>query len=377
MDALGGQLLCSLSRVGAEKPHVFNAVAPGVFLCVLDGLGDHFHADGLPGGPGQTQGDGAGAAVEIQYRLCAVEIRQSQSLSVQDLRLMVVDLVKGGGTQPEPQRAQLVFNESVAPESVIGFAQDHVVRPGVDVVDHGGDGGDCRPQRLDQLLPLGQSLAVCRDTDHHRSGDGGLSDKNVTDVPGAGGLVIGENVILRHPFQHRLGDQRRLLRLDQAAGHGDQIMAPGAEKARGGTVLRHGHRKLDLVAVALAGGRGGDGQGLRIYAADAAERVGDPPALELHLQGVVHVHEVAAAALPEVGARRRHPMGRRLQDLLQPSVDGGLCDLDDPNGTDLSGNGALDKDRPVLDPGHAQALAGAAGDPGGEDLIFLHDAPPV
>ena len=86
-----------LARVGAEKARVFDAVALRVLLSVGNGRLNDLHADGRTGLPGQTERDGAGAAVEVQHRLRPVELRQLQGAAVEPLRLVAVHLIEGPG----------------------------------------------------------------------------------------------------------------------------------------------------------------------------------------------------------------------------------------------------------------------------------------
>ena len=123
-------------------------MVPGVFLCVLDGLGDHFHADGLPGGPGQTQGDGAGAAVEIQHRVAFCQTGKGPRLFIEDLRLRVVHLIERAGRETEAQAAQLVLDGVSAPEGAEFFAHDGVAGPRIRAQDHGGQARHPIPEQF-------------------------------------------------------------------------------------------------------------------------------------------------------------------------------------------------------------------------------------
>ena len=219
---------------------------------------------------------------------------------------------------------------------------------------------------------LGSVLAGGDDTHHHLAGDHGLAHKNMTDIAPQRGLVIGENVISFHPPEYRSGGLPGLLRLDISTGHGDQLVSSGPKKSGGWSLLRHGHRELGLISVTLQDGSGGNAQRLRVYPADALEGVGHPLALELRLQGIVHMHKITAAACAKVGTDRLGSVGRWYQNPFQPSVYDGFGDLDQFDFAGFAGNGAPDEYRPIFQPGHAESLAGAAGDLGGEYLIFVH-----
>ena len=109
-DAGFGEVFCGLGGVGAEEFRVFHLVSLGVLLGVLDGLGDDLHADHLPGGFGQDQGDGACAAVQVQNRLLARQARLLDGGLVELLGLVVVHLVEGPGGEAEPEAAEDVLN---------------------------------------------------------------------------------------------------------------------------------------------------------------------------------------------------------------------------------------------------------------------------
>ena len=102
-------------------------------------------------------------------------------------------------------------------------------------------------------------------------------------------------------------------------------MGPGTEKARRGLAVDQGHGILGLVAVAGLPGAGDDGHQLQALAADAVQRVGDPPGLGIELLFIVHVPEDAAAAGPRLGAARGDPVGAGLQHLENPPVGGGVA----------------------------------------------------
>ena len=74
-DSVLSQFLSGLAGVGAEEIRVLDAVAPGVFPGVGDGLLDDLHPDDPFGGARHGQRDGAGAAVEVQHRLPARQAR--------------------------------------------------------------------------------------------------------------------------------------------------------------------------------------------------------------------------------------------------------------------------------------------------------------
>ena len=144
---------------------------------------------------------------------------------------------------------------------------------------------------------------------------------------GVRGLVIGRYLLLAHPVQHRGPNPVGPIRLNPAAADGDELVGTGAEKARLRHALYGGHRILGLVAVALAGGRGQNGQRARVPAADAREGVADPVGFEAGFLCIVYMPEITPAATAKIGAVRL-PAVRRGQFQRGPlaigAVGGGL-----------------------------------------------------
>ena len=134
---------------------------------------------------------------------------------------MVVDLIKGGRGEPEGQAAELILNVAVSIKGVVDVPQNHVAGPGIYVMDHGGDGRDGSPQQFHQFFCLGEGFAGGNNAHHELSGDLGLPHIDVADVSPPSLLIVGENVILPHPPEHRFRYQLGLLGLDVAMGNGD------------------------------------------------------------------------------------------------------------------------------------------------------------
>ena len=130
-DALLFQLQRRLSRVAAEKFRIVNTVAlgvlPGIHHCLLH----HLHANDLAGGFGHSKGDCAHAAVQIQHQIVFGNLRLGDGGLIQPLGLMVIDLIKGAGGQPESKAAEGVFNVAGAVQSDEFLTQNGVARLGV------------------------------------------------------------------------------------------------------------------------------------------------------------------------------------------------------------------------------------------------------
>ena len=105
VDALLLQVQGSGAGIGAEELGVLNAVAPGIVLGILNGLGNHLHANDLSGGGGHGQGDGTHAAIEVQHQVVLRNACHGNGGFVEPLGLGVVHLVEGPGGQAEIQAA--------------------------------------------------------------------------------------------------------------------------------------------------------------------------------------------------------------------------------------------------------------------------------
>ena len=97
---------------------------------------------------------------------------------------------------------------------------------------------------------------------------------------------------------------------------------------------------------------------LAVPAADSLQGILDPAALHLGLLGIGHVPELTAAALGILETIGGLPVGRGLQNLVDLAPGGGFAHLQQLDLAQLPLQGALDKDRLAVQPGHA--LAGGA-----------------
>ena len=92
-----GKLGGGLSRVGADKFRVADAVHFGVLFCVFNGLRYDFRADDLPGPLCKAQGYGARAAVQVENKRILGGRGIFHSSGVQLFRLGRIDLEKSLG----------------------------------------------------------------------------------------------------------------------------------------------------------------------------------------------------------------------------------------------------------------------------------------
>ena len=297
------------SRVGAEKPGVFDAVAAGIVLRVPDGRLHQLHTNDGFCLPRKAQGDGAGTAVEVQNRFRAVKSGGGEGFAVEHLRLVAVDLIKGAGRDAEPQSAQNVLDGIRAPQDPRFFTQHRVTLAGVDVERHGTQLRQAFPQGCDQFFFPGQGFTVDHRADHQFPRCGGMADENMPQQPRMGLFVVGADAVLPRPGDNNISGLVRRFRMDQAALHGDQVMGALAEKARFRPLFSRSYRELCLVPVAHAGFCPRQLDLAQILPAQTVECIQDAPGLDLTLGLIVHVPEIAAAALLGVGAQAVDAVG--------------------------------------------------------------------
>lgn len=369
-DAVLGQLPGHGAGVAAEELRVGHAVAAGILLGVLDGLGHQLRADHAPGVPGQAQGDGADAAVQVQHRLPPGELGEVQGGGVQPLGLGPVDLEEGGHRQAEGQAAQRLLQPVPAPECAVVLAQDHVGVLGVPVEHHPRQGGDGLPEGIHQLPLPGQLAPV----DHHAAQ--GLPrpvgpDVQVPHQALARGLVVGGNLVFLHPPDKGPPQAGHRLRLKEAILHGQHLVAPGPVVAHQRPILAGGHGELHLVPIAqgvLRPQHRGHGEG---QPAQPGQSVLHPLTLGPQLLGVGHVAILTAAAAGAQGTVRLHPIRRGGQALHPPAPGHVFLYLLQPDPPALPPDHVRDKHHPALQPRHPQSLGGVAGDVQGADSVFL------
>ena len=361
------QLGGDVRRVTAEKLRVFNAVAGRVLFGVRDGGGHDLRADDLFGLRRHTEGDGAGAAVQVQHRLLPRQPGEFQGLAVQHLRLVPVHLVKRGDGQLEPEAAEGVHQEILPPEGAVLVPQDDVALFCIRVQHHAHGPGRRRPDEGRQLRLPGQLLAI----GHHAAKALALPVHPDVEVPHqtlAGALVIGGNFIPPHPVPHGLGRFVGDLRLDEAAVHSHHLVAAGLVKADGASGA---HGVLALVAV--VGGVLGPQNllHLEVRAPQAGQGVLDPLALGPQLLRVAHVLEVTAAALAEIGTLRLRPLRGGLAELHHLAGGAGLHDLCDAQVDLLAPHGPGDEHHGAVQAHDAKALTGVALHGAGIDAVFF------
>ena len=362
MGALPGQPGGHVGGVAAEEFRIFNAVAPGVLSGVVDGLGDDLGADGPPRLPGQAQGDGADAAVEIQNGLGPGESGVVQGHAVEHLSLGGVDLIEGWHRQSEGKTAHLVHEEVVAPKGTVGIPKDHI---GFSLIHTQNDAPQTRlgsAERNRQFRLMGQGPAVAEQAYQALSGAVG-ADIEMTQEPGTHSLIVCGNGKGGHVVLHRLPDPPGALRLEKTVGNVGDRVSPGGVEADAGPVGAGGGGELHLVSITLSifrsvyYGNGG------LSAADAGQTVLHLLPLKGQLLVIGHVPQGTAAAEGVIGAVGLQPGGRGLQHLCRVAPGAGFSHLVQPDKAFFSPEGVLDE------AGHA---VGKTGDPRSVGAVALY-----
>lgn len=370
-DALLREHLCRLTCIGAEEARVCDAVAAGIFLCVGDGGGDDLNADGLLCAFGGAERDRAGAAVEIEHGLRAVELCRRECGIVEPFGLIAVDLIERGGRNAKAQAAQDIFDRLLPPKHARGRPEDGVAVLCVIVDLHGGKPRDLPPEQGDQKRRLRQGSAVKDGADQNLTRGGGAADKDMTQKSLSARLVIGSDAALPRPLQNGSDGAVGAGRLDQAALHGNDAVCPFPEKSGGKPFFCRGDGVLCLVAVALAALRAGDGNLGQRLAADAVQRVEHALRLQFQLCRVGQVPEGAATAKPRVRAFAVDAAGGFCYNPKDRAVGGVLSDVRDAQVVFLVRRGVRDEYGAAVHTADAKSFAGKAGDDGAMDLLLF------
>ena len=248
------QLLCGFARVAEEEFCVLNPVGAGIFLCVCDGGGDNLRADGVFGTPCHDEGDGTRAAVEVEEGFLSAETCVGAGCFVEPLCLGRVDLKEGAGGESEIQPAEGGDQGILAPEGAEVALEDDVARITVDAQEDAGGFRTVPAEGLDQLILMRQFCRGCHDAEDGFAAR--VAHEEVADETLGCGLVIGCDLMGRHPRPQSACRAIGGFGLDKALGHRDNLMAPAAIEA-GNPPRTHGEDCL--VAVMGQGIRADDG----------------------------------------------------------------------------------------------------------------------
>lgn len=370
-DAFGGEAGRHVGGVAAEELRVGKAVPGGVLLGVGDGLRDDLRPDDALGFPGETEGDGTRAAVEVHRRLLPGEGGKVQGQAVEDLGLGGIYLIEGGDRQAEGETTHLVHQVVLAPQGAVGLPQDHVGLFLVDPQDHALQTGLRRPEGPDQLLLAGEGLAVAEQAAKALPGPVD-ADIEVAEKAPAGALVVGGDMAGGHVVLQGPAEAGARLGLEETVLHVGDGVGPGGVEADGGP----GDGELGLVPITPGIFRAVYNRDRGITAADAGETVLDLLPFELQLFVIGHVAEGAAAACFIVRAVGLTPGGGGglHGDGMAPGA--GFPHLVQLDKAGLPPEGSGDKGRHAVgQAGHPLALRAVALDGEGEgrrEFVFFH-----
>ena len=186
----------------------------------------------------------------------------------------------------------------------------------------------------------------------------------------AGALVVGGDIVLLHPLQRRGSESACRLGLEEAVLHIDDAVGPLPVEPGQRAVLSRLDGELDLVAVAAGVLRAVDDIHPHIRPADAAQGVLHPDAFGLQFLGVVHMAQLAAAALGIVQALGHNAGGGGDHRPGYPAPDGASAHLLNEHIALLAPDAALGEDHHAVQPGHARAVGGIALDEQAVGLVF-------
>ena len=187
---------------------------------------------------------------------------------------------------------------------------------------------------------------------------------------GMGHFVIGWDAVAVHVGDDDILHLIHLRRQDSAAVVFHHAVGAGLEESGVGPALVAGHRVLGLVAVAVAGGGGQDGNSFQALAADSVQASADALRLQPGFLLIVHVPEVAAAAELRHGAFPIHPVRRTLQNFHQLAGGPGLLGLLDAHPNPFAQDGIGDEHGAALDFCHGLTFGGVVADYGLVNFVF-------
>lgn len=370
--AAARELLRGLARVGTEKLDVFNAVSRGVFPGVPDGGVHDLHAVGAAGLAGKAERDRARAAVEIEHRFLASEVCKVHGGGIEPLGLIVVDLIEAARREPVAQAAERVLDRAGAVVHLLVRAEDGIPARFVVICNNADRLRHRLADGADKRLRMRRFLCVQHHAAKRLPADRAEAQIDVADKPCVRLFIVCRDAVRLHPREHGALEALGAVRLELAAVRRDDLVRPRAEKARDRRALARADGKLHLVAVAVEPVRAGDGQLRERDAADARKGVEHAPALEGKLLLVVHVPEIAAAALAEIRAVGADAVRRGLFNRFDDAVRRAPADVDDADAARLARNGARNKDDLPVRAGNALAVGGVARDGDSQTIVFFH-----
>ena len=195
----------------------------------------------------------------------------------------------------------------------------------------------------------------------------------MADVAAPGFFVVGADLVLRHPAEHRRADRVGTVRLDAAVRDRDDAVRPGGEKARLGAAILLLYRVLYLVAVAVLLRRACDFQVFQPAAADPVQCIQHALALQLRFQCIIRMAEIAAAAGRKIGTVRLDAVRRGSFHAQELPVRGGLADVHDADKAAFAGQRARHKEHLAFDPRNAAPVDRRANDLNAVIFVCFHN----
>ena len=172
---------------------------------------------------------------------------------------------------------------------------------------------------------------------------------NMAQDAGVAVFMINRDAELFDNIAHGIDDVVVPLPLDAAVRRVDDAMAALRKAADNGMAFVAADRKLHFVAVVPRRRRADGREDVQVFLlADARDGVNDLLALRAELCHVVHVHELAAAAVRVNRARRGHAVTARFQNLDDMAARVGFLDVVNGGADGLAGQGARDEDGEVV-----------------------------
>ena len=194
----------------------------------------------------------------------------------------------------------------------------------------------------------------------------------MADIAASGFLVVGADLVLPHPADHRRANRIGTVRLDAAVRDRDDAVRPSGEKARLGAAVLLLHRVLYLVAVTVLLCCACDFERFQRAAADAVQRIQHALALQLGFQFIVRMAEITAAAGRKIGTIRLDAVRRGSFHAQELPVRGGLADVHDADKAALAGQRARHKEHLPVDPRNAAPVDRRADDLNVISFVYVH-----
>ena len=181
---------------------IADAVVFRVFSGIANGRLDDFYAVYVPGLFCQEEGDRPRAAVDVDNRFFAGQIRIGQGCFVEFLCLFTVDLEEGLSRYAEIQVTDGVGNGRASVYDLRLITQDDVRMARIDVLHDARKARHFFAQHVYEVLHMRYDGHGRDDTDHDFSRMDTRSSHNMADNARSPVFIIGGNLIVLHPLPH-------------------------------------------------------------------------------------------------------------------------------------------------------------------------------